>query len=355
MSYAEEDLLAIARALMSPAPDAFVDASLAAGVEVNTISRGAMDVLEDTLAKGAVRMLARLGGAKSTVRADTGSITPQRVTDVRKPPAIHFSRYSFELIRWLTRTPLGAPAAVPFTKVPETNGDQLVAYCTLRLVAGRRFESTVSANPGLAGPLAALGFARALGRYGQDAVMPDFHTYLAAPENRIIVECLAGDLARLWLGSVSWRPNDLLELEVATRIGLRERATIDAFVDACAKIERWDLISFLVDAAFRAMPPSARPETIAQRATAPVRSGGTLRARTEARQRSGALFHSIARIGRKYEELALVRFIDDGYDVAQALLTAWSQLGREGFARAAAVSSELTSLTPFVGAEAQTS
>lgn len=342
----EVDLLTIARALVSPEPELAVDALLASDAKVKLLGPRAMAVLEDTLAKGAVHMLARLGGARAVIRPDGGSTKPARAYDVRPVPRLAFGRYTFELIRWLTRTPLGQVAVKPFDLTPKTIGDQLVAYLALRLVAGRRFELTVAAQPGVACALPWLGFARSLARYN-DAPAPSFDALLASAEGKLVVECLADDLARRWTASTAWSPKDLLDLDVAARIGARERAVLDAFLDAAARAERWDLTTFLVEAARHVLPPGARPDLVAERAAPPVKAGGSLRARAEARQRAGALFHVLARLSRRYEDWALVRFVDDGYDVAQATLSSWSPFGREGFTRGAAVVGALTSLDAF--------
>lgn len=344
---ATADLLTIARALMSVEPEAAVDASLATDAKVKLLAPSAMRVLEDTLRKGSVHMLARLGGAANVVRPDTGNSRPARVYDIRRPPALAFGKYTFQLLRWLARTPLGQNAVAPFDVKPQTLGDELVGYLALRLVAGKRFETTVAMQPGIAGNLAWLGFARAIARNGSDAPSPDFDAFLASPDARLVVECLAGDLALQWAKTAGWGPREILELDVASRIGVRERWVLDAFVDAAVKIDRWDLATFLVEAARLIVPPGARPDAVAGRIAPPVRPGGTLRARTEARQRSGALFQVLPRLARRYEELALVRFIDDGYDVAQATLSSWSPFGREGFARGAAVVTELKSIDAF--------
>lgn len=345
----EIELLTIARALVSAEPEAAVDAALAMDTKVKHLGPRAMAVLEDTLAKGSVLMLARLGGARAIIRPDGGNARPARAYDVRSVPRLAFGRYSFELLRWLTRTPLGQVSVAPFELVARTIGDELIGYLAMRLVAGRRFEPTVAAQPGLGSSLVWLGFARSLARAGA-ASTPSFEALLASAEGKLVVECLADDLARRWARGASWGPHELLEPELAARIGLRERATLDAFLDAVASCDRWDLATFVLEAAQQALPEGVRPDVVSQRAAPPVRSGGTLRARTEARQRAGALFHVLPRLSRRYEDLALVRFIDDGYDVAQATLSSWSAFGREGFHRGAAVASELTSLDGFTGA-----
>jgi len=346
------DLLAIARAIMSPQPDASVDASLASEGTLKIISPTAMAVLKDTLAKGAVRMLARLGGARAIVRGGTTGGKPSRAYDVREPPVLAFGPYTFELLRWLTNTPLGVSSAKPFNAQPATEGDEIVAYLTHRLVAGRRFERTVALW--VTSPLAMLGFARSIARVTAPAplAVSSFLPLLATAEGRLIVECLAGDLAERWNASTAWRTGDLLEFDLAVRILTHERATLDAFLDAVVDAKRWDLATFVVDAAFAALPAGQRPDTVVARVMPAVRPGGTLRARTEARQRAGALLHVLPRLARTFESSALVRFIDDDYDGAQSLLSSWSAFGREGFARAAAVTTELGSLAGFGASDA---
>lgn len=345
----ESDLLTIARALVSAEPETAVDASLAIDAKVKLLSPRAMAVLEDTLAKGTVHMLARLGGARAIIRPDGGNTKPTRAYDVRPTPKLRFSKYTYELLRWLTRTPLGQTSVTPFDAKPQTVGDEVVAYLAMRLVSGRRFEPTLASQSGIGCSLAWLGFARPLARAGVESV-PNFPALLSTAEGKLVVECIADDLARRWASTAGWGPKDLLDLDVAARVGVRERATLDAFIDAASKIERWDLATFIVEAARQVLPPGARADAIAQRAAPPVKAGGTLRARTEARQRAGALFQVLPRLQNRYEELALVRFIDDGYDVAQATLSSWSPFGREGFTRGAAVVGELSSLAAFAPA-----
>jgi hypothetical protein len=342
------EMLAVARALVTPDSYATVSATLAGAFNVTKIGPSAMRVLESTLAKGVVKTLARLGGARRRIRPDRGSTSPARVFEVRGVPKLAFSAYTFELIRWLTNAPLGTPGAARFTEKAETLGDQLVAYLALLLVEGERLERVVAAAPGLATPLTWLGFARSLARHGDEkSVVPKLDGLVATEDARIIVESLGGDLTRRWTASATWDPHDVLEAEQAVRIGVFERGVLDHLIEAVERANRWDLATFVVEASARVLLPGVLPRDVALRAAPKVRSEGTLRARTEARQRAGALFHGLVRVGRKREELAHVHFIDEGYDVAQATLSSWELLGREGFTRAENVLSTLASLDPL--------
>jgi FtsH ternary system domain X6 len=351
----EAEMLAVARALVTPDSYASVSATLAGAVELQKIGPSAMRVLSDTLSKGVVKTLARLGGARPRIRPDTGSAKPARVFEVRSAPKLAFGTYAFELIRWLTTMPLGARATItPFETRPATLGDELCAYLALALVEGERLERAVASSPGLRTPLTSLAFARVLARHasneGVEAV-PNLDALVASEDARVVVECLASDLARRWTASAIWPEADVLSAEHALRIVGFERAVLDSFLDAVEKSGRWDLATFVIDAAARVLPPGAKPRDVAARAAPRVLAEGTLRSRAEARQRAGALFRGVARLGKRRDELALVHFIDDGYDVAQAVLASWEVLGREAFARAENVLSTLASLEDLGAAE----
>lgn len=355
----DAELLAVARALFTPDAYPSIEATLTSQLAEKKPGPTAMRILERTLAKGAVKTLARLGGARLRVRPTEGGGRPARVFEVRPAPRLAFGPYTFGLLRWLTSTaihPRAEGAPVPGT--PETLGDELVVYLTLRLVEGRRLERTVTRALGGAGPLAWLGFVRPLARLAQNekneknpkepiVAPPAFAPLLATEDGRTVVECLAGDLTRRWAASAAWDEYDVLDGPVAVRIGTLERAVLGGFLDEVDRIDRWDLATFLVDAAARVLPSGVDPRDVARRVAPPVRTEEvTLRVRSEARRRAGALFDALGRIGRQREELALVRFIDDGYDVAQAILTAWELLPRDAYLRSAEVIRALEALAP---------
>lgn len=343
---AEAELLAVARALVSPDPLASIEGTLGDPIHVTKIGKTAMAVLKSTLARGSVKMLARLGGARPRVRPNTGTPKPTRVFEVRTSPELAFGKYTFELIRWLTVTPLvdRDRDLRPFDAAPTTLGDELCAYLALRLVVGGRFERAVASASGIRTRLSWLGFPRALARWGPPPNEPVLAGILSGVDGRTVVECLSGDLAGRWAASSAWDPDDVLDPDVAVGVGTAERSVLDAFVDEVEGQGRWDLATFLIEAGTRALPQGASARDVAARAAPRVRSEGTLRARTEARRRAGALFRSLVRLGKKRDALALVRFIDDDYDAAQALLSSWEMLDRGGFVRAQGVLSSLDAL-----------
>ena len=345
VALAEADLLAVARALVSRDAYASVESIIASpGPDVARLAPPAMGVLERTLARGVVQALARFGGA--SVRQRPGHPGRVRVLDIRKPPALAFGAWTFELLRWLTVAQIGARDRTShFTAPPVTLGDQIVAYLVLRLVEGRRLEQGVASNVGLLCPLTWLGFPRILARY--HAVEAALDDLLATEDSRTVVECLEVDLARRW--GEPWPVDDVVSAELGARIGSAERTVVDATLQALDGAGRWDLATSFVAAGARALPAHASARDVAARTVPRMKHEGTLRSRNEARRKSGGLFVALERIGAKREELGLVRFIDDGYATAQTILESWEILPREAHVRAEGVLAVLASLEDLGG------
>ena len=69
-----------------------------------------------------------------------------------------------------------------------------------------------------------------------------------------------------------------------------------------------------------------------------------LRERTEARRRAAAMLRSLGRLREWDQQHRSVRFIDDGYALAQRLVVDWERLGERGFTRAAHLVTELDAI-----------
>ena len=70
----------------------------------------------------------------------------------------------------------------------------------------------------------------------------------------------------------------------------------------------------------------------------------SLRERSEARQQAGALFRAVQRLEQWDQLHRGTRFIDDGYEAAQAMVKDWERLGPAGFRAAEQVVAELEAL-----------
>ncbi|HEY1087720.1 MAG TPA: hypothetical protein VGE37_08495, partial [Archangium sp.] len=165
--------------------------------------------------------------------------------------------------------------------------------------------------------------------------LPAFDVPTLAP----FVEGLRTLLARSWLAAEKTKREFSLP-DALIRVGTAQGAVLDAFFAAIHSAGRHDLASFLVDAAvsWLSVDRSADELTRAMTQDAPLRE------RTEARRRAGAMLRALARLREWDQHHRGVRFIDDGYELAQRLVADWERLGDRGFTRAATLVAELDAI-----------
>ena len=176
----------------------------------------------------------------------------------------------------------------------------------------------------------ALSHAALLGRATRFVATPRFDLAALRPW----VSNLRGFLTGAWLWAERLK-HETSAVDELARMGQAQGVVLDAFLDAVGEGAR-PLASFLVDVAVRSF--EAPPTTSA------LAPSGPLRERQEARRHAGAPWRALARLHAWDAQHRLVRFIDDGYDEAQALVADWARLGEPGFARAAALVASLDAL-----------
>ena len=320
----------IARAIVSQAPCASVAPLLRAKANIAGVGAGAMRLFEEALAKGCVRALARLGGWRRVHRLGPGGPRPRRLWEDRPAPELSFSPYPFELCRWLASEPMDEERTPSlFTRAPETAADELFAYLACAMFEGEWVEPLAAAQPGLRrSALARLGFPRMLA--------PDDATDVArlVRAGDFVLDALQDDLARRAVAFERFKAalRDPSELRDVCRA---READLDALVDACEAAGRWDLASFVAEAAVAiiGMPTISRLDPIS-----------SLRARSEARRAAGAHLRVLGRLAKRHEAARVAHFTDEDFDAAQLVLARWERLGNHGFSRAADVLAGLEAL-----------
>jgi hypothetical protein len=123
---------------------------------------------------------------------------------------------------------------------------------------------------------------------------------------------------------------DVVEPAVHTRIGRAQADVLEAYFAALDKAGRHDLATFLIDAAVFWVTPDRTTDDFVRSLTPEA----PLRERTEARRRSAAMVRALLTLREWDQQHRTVRFIDDGYDLAQRLVADWERLGERGFQRA---------------------
>lgn len=352
------ELLLVARAVAQGGPYEAVDPILRGATRLDGLPPTAMRVLEDTIAKGCALALARLGGWRRVARVTTTAggeraVATGRAWEVHPiaGPALDFSPYTFELFRWLLTAPLGDPKPAPFTlSAPATAGDELVTYLVCALVEGRAVAPTVAAQPSVQrSALAWLGFPRLFAEAAASTSArpspptPRAFTRLLERGGALVLDALGDDLARRAVAFERHRARVQEPVRLRALSELRQ-AALDSYLDAVLAAGRDDLASFVVDAATVLLPRAVPTDAVASLWIAELDKAAPLRDRADARRASGAHLRALARLAQRRRELALVRFIDEGYDVAQVVLARWERIDNDGFSRAAEVLARLESL-----------
>jgi hypothetical protein len=300
-------------------------------------------LLEDTL-RQAWRALWLRSGARPGASIDVAAgATPRgRLWERHAPVPLPFTRASVELLRWLVETPFAAPnaslEALPVR--PLEIGDQLLVYLALDAAHRTPALRVLAAQPFVrAAPLAWLGFAHALARRGAP---PPSAGSLTTGAGAIVVEALAGELARRW-HTVELGKRAIFEPDALIDLGEAQDATLAGFMASCDAARRRDLALFVLEAAAPLLARGLAP------LPAQLDPSTTLGLRARARGAAGALLRAVVRWGEWDQLHRGVRFIDDDYAAAQLLLERFEPVGSSGLARAAHWLTELASLVP--GAE----
>jgi hypothetical protein len=347
----ERDVVLVARAIVSGGPYEAVDSIFRSKSEGHPgLSSSAMRVLEDTLAKGCAIALARHGGWRNAPRVGPNGVATARLWELHEESPLRFSAFAYHLCTWLAWQPF-ATDPPPLEHAPATPADELLLYLLGALLDDRPIARFVFREPALrASPLAWLGFpavlATAQPKEGARGVVQSLGPAAfdrLVTDGAVVLEALSDDLARRAIAFERLKSRIEDPARVLTLGRTRER-TLELLLDAVERKGRWDLVSFLVDATVVVAKPGLTAPQIEARIVRALDPSTPLGDRANARRAAGAHFRALARIAKRHEELRYARHFDDGYDVAQLLLTRWERLGNEGFGRAAEVLSGLEAL-----------
>ena len=318
---AEANLLTLARVAVGvvPAADAMrlLNGVHHAPAKLGPTARGA---LADTLSRGVALAFAQQGGWLE----DGGHRSWERGA----LPALHFSGNVVRLLSWLLAAPMSEPEGPPlvFTEPLTPAEDFLVAllldrlrgtgceFMLARQVSLRTLPLTVLAHAGL------LALELALDEV--PAVDVSIHGGW--------LEGLRLLLTRSWLAVERLR-GTLVAPEQLVRVGRAQERVLEAFLERVDAGGRRELATFLIDAALH----WTSTERNVNDAVAAMQPDAPLRDRTEARRRSAAMLRAVNHLRTWDQQHRTVRFIDDGYDVAQRLVRDWDRLGERGFTRVA--------------------
>jgi hypothetical protein len=288
------------------------------------LSRAAVELTQDSLAKGCVLLLARAGGWRKErfLRGDRvaeGRLW-ERTTTVEM--ALAFSRHALDFLIWITADDPAEKETAWSPPVDELSpADALLLYYAF---AALRDTTTVGQVWRGMPAFARNGLIRlAYPDYFGSEEMPAFAPWTTGL-GAIILEALQPELEDRWvrLESGKGRLDDWRKLR---SIGQSQDQVLGRFLETVEAAGRLDLAGFLLRTAARTLTPRATPYMWVgpEMRTAPSR----LAERAEMHQAALALVRQVDRF-RGWERRARgVGYFDEGYAASQLTKETWDRAG----------------------------
>lgn len=316
----EANLLRVLRGLLQQAPASSMMAQLRAPMpRPKCLSRDAVELVQDSLAKGCVQFLARLGWMRERFLRH-GKPVEGRLWQ-RTPPtelALTFSPHALELLLQLTSGKFDAN--VP--KLQElTVGDRLLlvlAFNALRRTeVGERLTKhwLLLHQDGLC----RLAFIEELVE-GPQRFRIDWHTWTSGL-GASVMEALQGWLAERWCELERSKGNILLPARMR-KLGVTQMRVFGEFLDALHQAQRRDLARCLLDAGRRLLMD--QPTALTWIHSLDV-TKQRLADRAALYRDALAFVQQLERLHAWHAEMAAVGYFDDGYAASQLWKSEWER------------------------------
>lgn len=344
VSHFEADLLTILHAILGRAPvEEAVVKVVRRSPRPNCLGRDAVELVQETLARGCAHRLARLGGWRDVSHPRGEAVASGRLWERTSPAdlGLSFSRHTLGFLIWLTAEHPGdrlAPWNAPSDELAD--GDRILLF-----FAYDAFRATSVAKDLLAiGHLATMGLCHL-------AFPDDFaeHEVAGEPEMRpwvsgvgaCVLEALQPRLATRW-EEVERHKGRIGHVAKMRRLGDAQARALDAFLVAADADGRRDLARFLLVAASALL----RDEPKARAWVGGLDlKGRRLADRTDTYRAARAMLDRLTHLRSWDAEARATGYFDEGYAAAQLWKSDWERLGGDAVqARAGAIVRDLESL-----------
>jgi hypothetical protein len=283
------------------------------------LSRAAVELVQDTLAKGSVHFLARRGWRRERFLR-TGKIADGRLWERSSPKdlALTFSPHALELLIQLVSGTVGS--TVP--KIDElTIGDRLLLFLAFNLLRHTAVADQLETKwlPLHQDGLCRLFFTEELTEAAQRFRI-DWLTWTERP-GADILEALQGPLADRWV-EVERRKETTTTVARMRKIGTTQTRVVGEYLDALAPAKRWDLARCLLETARRLLhdQPTAR-KWIRNLDVSKERLANRLATYHDAL----ALVRQLERLRQWQQEAVAVGYFDEGYAASQLWKADWER------------------------------
>jgi hypothetical protein len=309
------------------------------------LSRVAIALLQETLAKGVVQRLSEMGW-RETRHLRAGQVVSGRLWQ-RTPlesRQLHFSPATVEFLIWLTSVDVRQKNDTLRVTHAPTPADRI--FILLALLAIGEFDQQGNWTSGMASQqiiqqdeLVQLFFPNDFADVHAPTVVP-LADWLA-PERIWVLEALQMSLAHRWTENEESkrRTNDRPYL---LKIGALQHRILSAYLDAIEAAGRYDLARFLLVAGGRLL---LRPQPHREWFANLDQHGLRLADREQAYGAGLSVMREFARLARWRHDAGMVAYYDDGYAASQLFKSDWDALrGKEVSEAAADLVRHFTSL-----------
>jgi hypothetical protein len=308
------------------------------------LSRAAVALVQDALAKGCVQLLAREGGWRRGRHLRGDRVASGRLWD-RTPPeglGLAFSRHSLEFLVRLTADDLRDLASLWQPDGGELAiGDRLLLFLAYDALRETDFGQALRGWPPVAGDgLCRLAFPDDFADNQGDG-RPDVAVW-ASGVGACVVEALQPMLARRWV-DVERAKGRITVAESMLRLGRVQGLFLDDFLDAIDAAGRHDLARFLLVAASGLL----REGATASGWVGGLDLGGLRMAdRAEVGRAATAMLRRLDRLRRWDQKARGVGYLDEGYALSQLWKADWAEHDGDAlWARARAIIAEVEPLS----------
>jgi hypothetical protein len=330
----EADLLTILQGFLGHAPRSQLLSLLASPCERPLcLSRAAVELVQDTLAKGATRLTAEAGWQRERFLCD-GTLAEGRVWQ-RLPPdklGLGFSPQSLAFLLWATAAECLSPedSWKPLAKPKLTMGDRWLlttAYAAVRgSDVGRLWAQR---EPWRGDALCQLMFAADFDLPAKAAAL-DFDPWLR-PAGLAVLESEQSRLARLW-AEMEREKSRVTSPQKLQAMAASQARVLDAFLTAIDKAGRRDLARFLL----AAVADVLRGKPTLQSWLGQVQFGEMRLADRQTTYRAAlVVLQEFQRLAAWQAEARGVGYFDDQYQAAQLWKSDWEAYNGDSLANVA--------------------
>jgi hypothetical protein len=316
------------------------------------LSRAAVELLQDALAKGVVLALARAGGWRRERAMRGNGVAAGRLWERTAPDemGLTFSAETLRFLLCMTAVEPGKPKA--FAWRPRlaglTVGDQTLlylAYAALRETQHHRTMDLARRPAFFRHALCRLAFPEDFA--GGDDEPPDFGAWTSGV-GACVLEALQSELAARWL-QVERGKADRSDFAAMRALGRSQELALGAYHAAAESAGRLDLARFLLTTAAALLPEGAAARDWVGSLQPPA--GARLADRTDAYRAATAFLRSLDRMAAWTAAARQVGYFDEGYAASQLWLADWERHG--GDARVARAREIIRELDPLRHDEGQ--